>query len=194
MKKCLAWFFAFVLFAGLATLSYAQDGGLTFPSPWNRSGLGTESPFFGPGAYDSSDSNSMSGLLDLEGFPNNGNNFFGFNDFFDSFLTQPPGQEQEGELLSPFNVSETNGLVTVQTDVVPGIAFDDIGVAVEDNALSINVADTQMTEESGENYTRVEWHRVSVTRTVPLPGEVNSEEMTTDYEDGELTVTLPKDQ
>ncbi len=192
MKKCPIWFLVCVLFASPITLSYAQEGTLTFPSPWGSSRPGSESVFFGPWADGTDSGENMAGLLGFEMFPNNGNNSFGFDGFFDGFLDQPVGQETE--LLSPFNVFETNGLIMVQTSVEPGIALEDIGIAVEGNVLSINVADTQMTEESGEDYNRIEWHRASITRTIPLPAEVSPDEMTTDYEDGELTVTLPKEE
>ena len=175
-----------------ATLSYAQEGTLTFPSPWDRNRSGSDGLFFGPAAGDSNGSNDTNGLLDFGQFPGNSGDFFGFDEFFEGFLDQSSAPETE--LLSPFQISETNGLITVQTDVAPGIELEEIGIGVEGDVLSVNVADTQITEETGENYSRFSWHRESITRTAPLPVEVNEDDIITYYEDGELTVTLPKDE
>jgi HSP20 family molecular chaperone IbpA len=78
--------------------------------------------------------------------------------------------------------------------MAPGTGLGDISVSSNGDLLTINVQKTVMNEETGEDYRHVEWSRESFTRIAPLPGEVESQEMTTNYEDDVLTVTFPKNQ
>lgn len=92
------------------------------------------------------------------------------------------------------DVAETDGEVVVVADV-PGFDPDDIDVSVTDRKLRIAAEHSEETEEEadeGRKYYRRERSRRSVSRTVALPADVEEHEADASYENGVLTVTLPK--
>ena len=193
MKKCVSLFVIFLLFVGTASFSNAQDDMDSFfnLSPWNDGKTGSDSSFFGLGAFDPDSAHSrLSRLGDFDA--GRDNDPFGFDAFFNDFLDMDTTPDRE--LVSPFNISETAGNVTVQVQVAPGTDLDDISITPHGGLLSINVQNTEILQETEENYQHVEWHHESFSRTGVLPEEVEGQEMTTEYDDGVLTVTFPKSQ
>lgn len=79
---------------------------------------------------------------------------------------------------------------------IPGVKKDDLEVSVADNTVSLK-ASTRREREEGEkggNYYRHEIATGSFARTVPLPAEVNADTAQATFEDGILTLTLPKQE
>ena len=192
MKKCLSLFLLFFLFFGTASFSYAQDDMDSFfnLNPWNDGRTGSDSPSFGLGAFNP---DSADGLPRLGNFDaGRDNDPFGLDAFFNDFLDVDTTPDRE--LVSPFNISETAGNVTVQVHVAPGTELDDIAVTPDGGLLSINVQNTEILQETEEDHSYIEWHHESFSRTAVLPGDVQTQEMTTEYDDGVLTVTFPKSQ
>ncbi|MBP1988031.1 Hsp20/alpha crystallin family protein [Halolamina salifodinae] len=92
------------------------------------------------------------------------------------------------------DVAEGDDEIVVTADV-PGFDPEDIDVSVSDRQLQIAAEHTEETEEQSEEevkYYRRERSRRSVSRTVSLPTDVKEEEADASYENGVLTVTLPK--
>lgn len=90
------------------------------------------------------------------------------------------------------DVAEADDEIVVVADV-PGYDPEDIDVSVRDRQLRISAERTEESEsdEDTKYYRRERSHR-SVSRTVSLPTDVNEQEADASYENGVLTVTLPK--
>jgi HSP20 family protein len=76
---------------------------------------------------------------------------------------------------------------------MPGVKKDDIEVSVEGSRVSIR-AETQSTKEEkeGEKVLHTERFTAVYARTFELPAEVTESGADAHYEDGVLTLTLPK--
>ena len=94
---------------------------------------------------------------------------------------------------------------TVPTDVVddgdsflvhaelPGYDSDDIDVQLaEGRTLTVSAEHSETSETTDGRYVQRERRQQSLSRTVTLPEAVTESETTASYEDGVLTVTLPK--
>jgi HSP20 family protein len=86
---------------------------------------------------------------------------------------------------------ETEDAVVVKT-AVPGVKSDDIDITISGNTLSIS-GETKVEEEvKEENYIRHERRYGSFSRSVVLPESVNPDEAEASFEDGILTLSIPK--
>ena len=75
---------------------------------------------------------------------------------------------------------------------VPGIKPEDINVTIEDNVLTIK-GETATSHEVNEEHYRLRERRYgSFHRTLRLPDTVDTDKAATRYENGVLTITLPK--
>jgi HSP20 family protein len=107
------------------------------------------------------------------------------------------GKQLEG--LGPEVVSETirvdvvdDGDAYVVTADLPGFDRADIEVTLANRRLELLAERETESEEEGPDYVRRERRRGSLRRTVPLPGRVDADGTEATYENGVLTVTLPK--
>lgn len=91
------------------------------------------------------------------------------------------------------DVADADDEIVVTADV-PGFDPEDIDVSVTDRQLRIAAEHSEEaeTEEEDTKYYRRERSRRSVSRTVSLPADVKETEADASYENGVLTVTLPK--
>ncbi|SEO21752.1 HSP20 family protein [Halogranum amylolyticum] len=80
----------------------------------------------------------------------------------------------------------------VVTADLPGFGKDDIDVQCSDSRVTIQAEHTEETEEREENYLRQERSQRSMRRTLTLPDPVDAEAVTATYNNGVLTLTLPK--
>lgn len=90
------------------------------------------------------------------------------------------------------DVSETDDTVVVTADL-PGYEKEDIDISASGRELTISAERSAEGEESGDRYIRRERTRSSVKRSLTLPEEVVEEEASATYNNGVLTVTLPKE-
>ena len=75
---------------------------------------------------------------------------------------------------------------------VPGVNPEDVKLSMENNTLTIRGEKKQVAEEKTERVHRYERSYGSFERSFALPGTVDPERVEADYENGLLTVTLPK--
>lgn len=112
------------------------------------------------------------------------------NKLFEDFL----GRRATGEgIWSPYvDISETEDDIRVKAEL-PGVKKDDISISVSDNNILTLKGEKKREEEvKEENYYRVERSYGSFNRKVELPSEVKADEVDATYEDGILTISLPK--
>jgi HSP20 family protein len=74
---------------------------------------------------------------------------------------------------------------------MPGMNKEDIELEIDDNYLRITADHTEETEEKGENYIRRERRQGRYARSFYLDN-VKEDEIKAEYNDGILTVHLPK--
>ncbi|AOI99762.1 Hsp20/alpha crystallin family protein [Burkholderia sp. AU33545] len=90
------------------------------------------------------------------------------------------------------DVSENDKAYTVNAEL-PGVAKDDIDVQVTGNTVSINAKIERNTEQkNGERVIRRERYSGAISRTFSLPGDIDDASATATYQDGVLSLTLPK--
>ena len=83
----------------------------------------------------------------------------------------------------------------VLTAELPGFEKDDIDVRVTDRTLRLEAEHAEETEEEEEGeYVKRERHRASVARSISLPERVDADEISATFNDGVLTVRLPKSE
>jgi HSP20 family protein len=75
---------------------------------------------------------------------------------------------------------------------VPGLKKSDFKIDVEGNILTISSKKEESNEERDEQFTRHEYSYSTFSRSFTLPNEVNKEKIDAAYEEGVLTLTLPK--
>ncbi len=80
----------------------------------------------------------------------------------------------------------------VVTADLPGFEKDDMKIMLRDNRLRIAAEHESEMEESDEDYIRQERSQRSMHRTVTLPDPVDESNVSAQYRNGVLTVTLPK--
>jgi HSP20 family protein len=86
---------------------------------------------------------------------------------------------------------ETDDSVVVKT-AIPGIKAEDIDVSITGDTLTVKAATREEEEIKRENYLRRERRFGSYCRSVTLPGGLEADKADADYNDGVLTLTIPK--
>lgn len=113
---------------------------------------------------------------------------------WERFFKEWPSPELiRGEWAPCLDVSETKNNFVVKAEV-PGIDAKDIDISLANDVLTIKGEEKQVKEEKDENYHRVERSYGAFSRSIQVPGEVQSDKIKASYKDGILKVTLPKSE
>jgi HSP20 family protein len=118
------------------------------------------------------------------------------NRLFDDFMGGTPlaaqGQSGSGNIINAhMDVSETEGEIRVSAEL-PGVAEDDIDVSLNDDVLTIRGEKKFERKDDKENYHFVERSYGTFQRSLRLPFPVDPEQVKASFENGVLTVSLPK--
>ena len=89
------------------------------------------------------------------------------------------------------DIFETDNELVLKADV-PGVAFKDIDIRIENGTLSLKGERKFEREENNKGFHRMERSYGSFVRYFTVPDSVDSENVKADYQGGVLTVTLPK--
>lgn len=91
------------------------------------------------------------------------------------------------------DLEDTGDSFVLSADL-PGFETDDIDVRLTDQLLHIEASHETEDEQEREdgNYIRKERRKQSITRSIRIPTTVESESITATYNNGVLTVTMPK--
>jgi HSP20 family protein len=89
------------------------------------------------------------------------------------------------------NISEEADSYNV-TLAVPGMKKEDFDVDVNANIVTISAETESETEDDDKKYSRKEYNYSSFSRSFTLPENVIGEKIEAGYENGVLTVVLPK--
>jgi HSP20 family protein len=89
------------------------------------------------------------------------------------------------------DLAETDKEILV-TAAVPGLKPEDLKVALTANSLELSAKTSSETERKDATYHLRERRMASFSRTVSLPKEVEPDKAKAEFENGVLTLTLPK--
>ena len=116
------------------------------------------------------------------------------NRIFDSFFRGSLSEADELSVWSPstdITERENDFLVKVE---LPGVKKEDVKITLHDGALTIRGEKKLDTESKDANYHRVERSYGSFQRTFALPTSVKADNVDASFEDGILSITLPKQE
>lgn len=114
------------------------------------------------------------------------------NFFMDEFFKDWAGGTQMAHRAVPaVNIKETDAAYAVEL-AAPGLKKEDFAIEVDNGVLAISYTAAEKTKQEDGKYTRREFVSTSFKRAFTLPETVNEEEIKAVYENGILTLTLPK--
>jgi HSP20 family protein len=96
-----------------------------------------------------------------------------------------------GSVKPAMDVMENEEQIVVKTDL-PGVNREDIKIDLTEDTLQINAQFQVETEEEGVNYYKKERKYGEASRTMVLPAKVKINEVTANFENGVLTIIMPK--
>ena len=112
-----------------------------------------------------------------------------FREFFGPTWTN--GQAAVNTYQLPIDVSETEDGYRVRA-TLPGFKPDQVEVTVSDGVLSIEAKRSEEKTEENGRYLRREVFSGNYRRQLTLPRDVKAEDITADFENGVLTVQVPR--
>jgi len=112
--------------------------------------------------------------------------------FNEAFERERGGEESNLTTWAPaVDISETEHELVVNADL-PGVDIKDLDIRVENNVLTIRGERKFEKKVNEENYLRVERAYGSFSRSFSLANTVNPEGIKADYQNGVLTLNIPK--
>lgn len=114
------------------------------------------------------------------------------NRLFDEVLGGPSGGPGQGGLIDAcLDVSETDREIRVCAEL-PGVSDDDVEVSLQDDVLTIRGEKKFERRDESERHHLVERSYGTFQRSIRLPGPVDADKVEARFDNGVLTVTLPK--
>jgi HSP20 family protein len=120
-----------------------------------------------------------------------GNDIFSWSPFslMDDFLS--PDINGRATFVPAVNISEKENLFLVEVSA-PGLNKENFKIEAEAGVLSISSEDKEEKKEETTKISRREFRYGSFSRSFTLPENINTEEISARYENGILSVHLPK--
>ena len=111
---------------------------------------------------------------------------------FDNFFTDRPNQLQSYSDITPIvDVEETDHEFLISVEI-PGIKKDDIKITFENNYLTISGEKKTKKDVKKENFHHSERSYGKFSRTLAIPAGVMLDKIEAEYEQGVLSVKIPK--
>lgn len=118
--------------------------------------------------------------------------FNGFvNDLFGRDIAQFFGSDDLPHSSPRANIVESDEAYRIDL-LAPGFSKQHLKLAIENDTLTISGEKEREQLKEAERYTRREFGRTSFERSFRLPEAVNTDGITATFENGVLTITLPK--
>lgn len=125
---------------------------------------------------------------------------FSLHDQVDQLLAQAQGAHGDAAGLVagswvtlPVDIRQTEQAFTIQASI-PGFRPEDVEVTFEDGVLAIGGRLSQASESRESGWVRRERRVGSFHRQIGMPSEVRAEEISAEFENGVLTITVPRAQ
>ncbi len=106
-------------------------------------------------------------------------------------MWEPLGEEIESFDGFPVDVNETDDEIIVQADL-PGFSKDEISIQATENTLEISAQHKEKKVEKTKESYMIERRMGSFRRFITLPARVNYEKTDAKFENGVLTIAIPK--
>ncbi|MFM6157271.1 MAG: Hsp20/alpha crystallin family protein [Cuspidothrix sp.] len=103
------------------------------------------------------------------------------SEMVDSGLVKTPVVELE----------ETDDTIYLKVDL-PGMVAKDIDIQVTENAVSVSGERKNTSKTESKGMVKSEFYYGKFQRVIPLPAKVQNTQVAADYQDGILSLTLPK--
>ena len=120
------------------------------------------------------------------------------NDLFNDFFRRPFGLNTFSEnfpaqssFLPELDISDTEKELRISADI-PGMKAEDIDIQLDGATLTISGDKTTEKEDKGKHFYRQERSHGSFLRSIPLPEEVEEDQISASYKQGVLNIILPK--
>ena len=114
-----------------------------------------------------------------------------FDDVFNRFWQSAAGANTPEAWSIPLDVIRSGDDIVVKASL-PGVKKDDVEVTIEDDVLTIRAEAAEESEHQESGYLLRERRSGAFYRAVRLPETVDSENASSAYGDGILTIRLPK--
>ena len=115
-----------------------------------------------------------------------------FSRFFESFFNEGQGEEVSNRTwVPPVDIQETADGYRLYAEL-PGLTKDDITITLENNVLRLSGERKFERDAKKENFQRIERTYGAFSRAFALPQQVNSEGVQATFENGVLTIHVPK--
>lgn len=118
-----------------------------------------------------------------------------FEDAFNDMLRPfGEGEDVSGRIwMPPVDIRETAEAVTLVLDL-PGLKKEDVNLTLENNVLTVSGERKFEAKEKNDNYHRLERAFGTFSRSFTLSQTVQADKVNAGFEDGVLTITLPKQE
>ena len=110
---------------------------------------------------------------------------------FDETLVPATSLERGLLRVPPAEMKETEEAIHLKLEI-PGLEAKDLDVQVTEKAVSISGERKSETKAEENGKTRSEFYYGKFERVIPLPARVQNTNVTAEYKDGILNLTLPK--
>jgi len=110
---------------------------------------------------------------------------------FDQFFGRDSDDDTSAVWAPRTDLSETDNAFRIRLDV-PGMTKEDITINLQNNTLTVSGERSSERQEEGEEYVRVERAFGNFHRTFTLPDAVDPDSVEAAYDDGVLTINVPK--
>ncbi len=112
-----------------------------------------------------------------------------FSDMLDEIM-EDAFSRSKGTFVPELNVYETDKEFEI-TVALPGMRKENIDISFENNTITIS-GERELKEEENTKYHRIESRFGKFERSLPLPNVIDAEKISATYENGVLTVNVPK--
>lgn len=113
------------------------------------------------------------------------------NKLFEQFPFGERADSKEFPFVPAAELDETDAEVHLKLEI-PGMTAEDLEIEVMDEAVAIKGERKSEAKTEEEGMVRSEFHYGKFERLVPMPAPVKKEEVSAEYKDGVLNLTLPK--
>ena len=114
-----------------------------------------------------------------------------FDDRFDRLIERTFGRDRQAPWVPAMDVYETDDEVVVTVEL-PGLSAEDVDVSVEDSTLTVSGSREFSSDVEEGSYHRIERRYGAFSRALTLPPQVDTSKVGARFEDGVLTVDVPK--
>ncbi|NAS89457.1 Hsp20/alpha crystallin family protein [ANME-1 cluster archaeon AG-394-G21] len=113
-------------------------------------------------------------------------------DYFGRRALPGAAGEELAETAAPYvDIKEKEGKIIVAADI-PGVEKSDISINIRGDTLEISAEKKEEKEEEEEGYIRRERSYKKFYRSIPLPTEVDKDNVDATFENGVLQIEMPK--